>query len=254
MSRRARILRNIAVGLAAVLIVCVIAAIAVVRTDWFRDFVKQKIITATEEGTGGKVEIQTFSFEWSHLRAIVTGFVIHGREPAGASPIVRASRIELDLHLFSGLKRTLDIAYLGIDRPEVNISVSADGLTNIPTPTQKSTSNKTALETVVDLAVGHFELTNGALAFNSSKQPLDVRGNNLRAALAYNMLKQGYQGRVSLEPLYVISGRNTPVKFTIALPVELFRDRIDLREATIATDASRILINASLENMRDPKE
>jgi len=60
MSRRARILRNIAIGLAALMIVVVVAAVVVVRTAWFHNYAKQKIITAAEKGTGGKVEIGSF--------------------------------------------------------------------------------------------------------------------------------------------------------------------------------------------------
>lgn len=253
MSRRARILRNLGIGLAALIVVVVVAAALIVRTDWFRNYVKQKIIAATEEGTGGTVEIGSFAFQWSHLRATVTDFVIHGNEPAGAAPFVRAARVQVDLRLFTSIKHILDVAYLNVDRPAANIMVFADGRTNVPSPKQKSTSNKTTLENVVDLAVDHFELAKGLFIFNAKKQELDVRGNNLRVELWYNLLNQGYQGQLSLEPLYVVSGRNTPVKFTVTLPVALQRDRIDLHDAKISTAASELLINGSLQNLRDPK-
>jgi translocation and assembly module TamB len=254
MSRRARIFRNIAIGLSALIVVVVVSAIMVVRTAAFREFVKTRIITATEEGTGGNVEIGSFSFEWSHLRAIVTNFVIHGHEPAGAAPYLRARRVELDIRLFTGLKHILDIAYLGVEQPEANVIVFPDGSTNVPSPKEKSTSSsKTAFETVVDLAVGHFDLTNGSLTFNQQKQALDVRGNNLRVQLGWDVLHQAYKGGISLEPLYVASGRNTPVRFTVTLPVTLQRDRIDFQNARISTATSEILINGLLENLRHPK-
>jgi len=253
MSRRARILRNIAIGLAALMIVVVVAAVVVVRTAWFHDYVKQKIITAAEEGAGGKVEIGSFLFEWSHLRATVTDFVIHGDEPAGSVPYLRVRRTEVDIRLFTSLKHILDLTYLGLDGPEANIMVFPDGRTNVPSPKQKSNSNTTGLQTVVDLAVGHFELTNGLLMFNSQKQALDLRGNNLRVQLRYDQLKQGYKGEVSLEPLYVASGRNPPVHFTITLPVAFERDRIEFQNARISTAASEILISGSVENLRNPK-
>ena len=50
-----------------------------------------------------------------------------------------------------------------------------------------------------------------------------MKGNNLRAQLWFNLLTQGYKGQVSLQPLYVVSGRNTPVVFTVTLPVVLER-------------------------------
>ena len=106
---------------------------------------------------------------------------------------------------------------------------------------------------MVDLAVRRFELTNGVLTLNSQKQAFNIRGTNLRAQLWYSVLKQGYQGKIALDPLYVISGRNTPVKFTLTLPIALERDRIELHDAKISTPSSEILINASIENLRNPK-
>src|SRR5713226_913913 len=105
MSRRMRILRSAAIGLAAAGVLLIVGAIVVVQTDRFRTYAKQKIISATEEGTGGKVDLGTFSFDWRHLRAVVTDFVIHGDEPAGSAPFVRAARVEMDLRLFTSLTR-----------------------------------------------------------------------------------------------------------------------------------------------------
>ena len=54
MSRPARIVRNIAIGLGALLLFVVVAALIVVHTGWFRETVRQRIIASTEEATGGK--------------------------------------------------------------------------------------------------------------------------------------------------------------------------------------------------------
>jgi translocation and assembly module TamB len=253
MSRRARILRNVAIGLASFVVLGAITVILVVRTDRFREYVKQKVITATEQGTGGRVEMGSFSFDWTHLRVIVTDFVIHGNEPAGAAPFLRAGRVELHLGLFTSLKRLLDVRYLAVDRPAANILVYPDGSTNVPKPATPSTSKSTPLETVVDLAVGHFELTNGSIAFNSQKQNFDLRGETLRVQLWYDLLKRGYRGEIAVTPLYVVAGRNTPVKFHLDLPVELERDRVTIQHGQIGTEASQLLVDGALENLSDPK-
>ncbi len=253
MSRRAKLIRNIVIGFVAFVVVLLLAAIITVQTNWFREYVRNKIIAAVEDGTGGRAEIGTFAFDWTHLRAVATGFVIHGNEPPGSPPWLRVRRIQLDLHLFTSLSHVLNLSYFGVDRPEMTIVVSPDGRTNIPTPKQASSSDTTPLETVVDLAVSHFELTNGFVSFNSQKQALDLRADNLRAQLWYSTLKQGYQGQISLEPLCVVSGRNTPVKFAVSLPIALGRDHIELRGARISTAASQIQIDASVDDMRHPK-
>src|SRR6202451_894785 len=159
MSRPMRILRNVAIALGALFLVLALAGVLVVRSAWFQNYVKQAIITSTEDSTGGKAEIGTFHFEWRHLTAVATDFVIHGTEPAGTAPLVRVARVQLNLRLFTSLHHLWDITYLGIDRPQANVIVYPDGRTNIPSP--RTPSNTSPLETVVDLAIGRFELTNG---------------------------------------------------------------------------------------------
>jgi len=250
---RARVIRNIAIGLAASLVVLVVVAVMVMQTDWFRDFVKRKIITAAEDGTGGRVEIGSFTFDPMRLRAVISGIVIHGYEPPASAPYLRARSAEVDVRVFASLKHVFDIAYLRLDRPQANIMVFPDGRTNVPTPRTKSTSKETPIETIVDLAVGHADLINGLVTFNSQQQPINVRANNLHLQLAYNTLSQGYQGQISLEPIYVASSRNMPVNFTVTIPLMLQRDRIDFQNVKISTARSEILINGWLENLRNPK-
>jgi translocation and assembly module TamB len=251
MSRTGRLVRNVAIGVAGTIVIVLIAAVIVIQTGWFRGFVRERIISAVEESTGGKAEVGSFDFDLSRMRATLTGFVIHGREPAGAPPFVRIRRIVVDLRLLGG--KPVGISYLGVEQPEANIVVLADGNTNVPTPKQKSQSNTSTLETVVDLAVGRFELTGGMSTFESRRQPLRVSAENLRAQLLYNIQSQTYQGQVSLQPLYVISGRETPVQFTVTVPVALQRDRIEIHNATLSTPVSAISLDGSIDNMRNPR-
>jgi translocation and assembly module TamB len=246
-----KIVAKIAIGMAALVVILIVAAMIVVHTAWFQAYLKQKIIAVAEEDTGGRVEIGSLQIDWRPLRAIANNLTIHGTEPPGSPPFFHAARIELDVRLFTRMGHLLDLTYLGLDRPEANVIVFPDGRTNVPTP--KTPSNTPALQTIVDLAVRHFELTNGQLSLNAQKQAIDVHGENLRAQLFFSAVKQDYEGRVSMEPLYAISGRRTPVRFALDLPVVLGRDRVAVQNASISTPASRITIDASVENMADPK-
>lgn len=253
MSRPMRIFRNVAIALGALIVVLAVAAVLIVQSTWFQNYVKQSIISSTEDSTGGKVEIGTFRFDWRHLTAVITDSAIHGNEPSGTPPLVRVARVQLNLRLFTSIHHLWDITYLGIDRPQANVIVYPDGRTNIPSPRQKSSSNSSPLETVVDLAIGRFELTNGAITFAEQKHELNVNANNLLAQLSYNILSQEYRGQISLQPIYVVSGRNTPVNFTVNLPVVVARNRIDLHDASIASSASAITLNASIQDLKNPK-
>jgi translocation and assembly module TamB len=99
MTRSMKILRNVAIGLVALVVLVTAAGVLVVHTKWFRNYVRENIIAATEEGTGGRVEIGSFSFDWTHLSVAVTNFVIHGNEPASSPPYLSAARVEVRVRL-----------------------------------------------------------------------------------------------------------------------------------------------------------
>jgi translocation and assembly module TamB len=248
-----RVVGNVVLGLLGLVLLIVLTAVVVLQTQWFRNYVRDTIRSSVAKSTGGRVDIGAFNFDVWHLHATVSNFVIHGKEPTGAAPFVRVGKADLRIRLFTSVHRLYEIAYLGVDHPEVNIMVLADGDTNIPTPQQKTTSDKTALETVVDLAVGRFDLSNGLVQFESAKQPLNVRANNLHAQLLYSLATQGYEGQLAMEPLYVLNGRNTPVNFKVTLPLKIGRDRIDLQNAVLSTATSSVSINGSMRNMRNPE-
>src|SRR5947209_2271070 len=143
MTRTKKIIGIIGVSLLTLVFITVIVAILVMRTDWFRNFVREKIIATTEESTGGKVDLGSFDFDWSHLRATIHDFVIHGTEPAGSAPLLHAQLIEVDLKILSGLKKAVDLQNLKIVQPKAHIIVYPDGSTNVPQPKVKSKSDKT---------------------------------------------------------------------------------------------------------------
>src|SRR5579863_10641365 len=86
MNRPTKLLLKMALAAAALVAALAITAVLIAQTEWFRQYVKNKIITATESGTGGRVEIGSFAFDWKHLRSTFTHFVVHGNDPAGVAP------------------------------------------------------------------------------------------------------------------------------------------------------------------------
>jgi translocation and assembly module TamB len=253
MTRRIKkILSIAAASLVVLMVLAAIIGIRVTQTEWFRNYVKQKIVTATEEATGGKVDIDSFTFDWRHLRAVVTGFVIHGNEPPDALPFLRAPRVQVDLRLFTSIHHILDVVYLGVDRPEANILVTADGQNNIPAPKTTAGGSQPPLQSIVNAAIGHFDLNDATIAFAEAKTMFSLHANNFRAELWFNVLQQGYRGQLSFQPLYAASGRNT-VALNVTLPITIEKNRVALDGATIATSQSNLRIDGSVENLRNPQ-
>jgi translocation and assembly module TamB len=251
MSRGGKIIRNIAIGVAALIVILLVGTLILIQTNSFRNYLREKIVAAIQDGTGGVTEIRSFAFDVSKLHARLTGLVIHGSEPAAAAPFVRVEAVDLYARVFSG-GRIAGISALEINRPQVNVMVFPDGRTNLPTPKPSPPSKNTPLETVVDLAVSHFELRDGMLNYNSRQQPLNISANNLHAQLWYHLLDRNYQGQLALQPIYVVAGRSAPVTISVTLPLVLEREQLRVHDARIATADSTIHIDGSMQEPRQP--
>ncbi|HEY1241009.1 MAG TPA: translocation/assembly module TamB domain-containing protein [Bryobacteraceae bacterium] len=253
MSRPKKILAIVAASLAGLVILVIVAAIIVIQTPWFRDFVREKIVSAIESGMGAKAEIGSFSLDLRHLRVQVRDIVIHGLEPPTAAPLVRARLVEVDLKI-GARPGPIGVGYLLLDAPQANVIVFPEGRTNIPSPkTQSKPSNTSGLQTVVDLAIGKFDLRNGAVTFAQRKSDFNASGENLHAQLAYNALHPGYVGEIDMSPLHLRAAGNAPLDVNVKLPLTLEGDRIALNRGSLSTPGSLIQISAALEHMAAPR-
>ena len=250
---RRKITLIVAASIAGLAVSLFLAAILIVQTAWFRNTVRAKLVGAVEEATGGRAEVGSFSFDWTHLRAVVHDLVLHGSEPADAAPLFRARLVEVDLKITSPFRGFVDLAYLGVDAPQANVIVYPDGHTNVPSPKIQHPSNTTGLESIVDLAVGQFKLTNGAVNFANRQMSLAANGQNLRAQLSYSLLKAAYQGAISISPLFVQYGKQPPLGVSIMLPVTLEKDRIQLNDAKLTTPESEVVVSGDISHLVSPK-
>ena len=88
MSKRAQIVAFSFLGVAGLVIALLGASAVLLQSQWFKNKIRQKIVSVTERATGGRVEIGSFSYDWRHLTADVSPFVLHGTEPASAPPLI----------------------------------------------------------------------------------------------------------------------------------------------------------------------
>ncbi len=253
MTKGRKIAAIVAGSIGGLILLIVVAAVIILQTPSFQHYVRDKIVSITEQSTGGKVELQAFNFNLWHLRSTMYGFVLHGNEPAGSSPFFQARKLEVGLSLFSGLYHTINLRSLTIDDPRANVIVYADGTTNVPSPKTTSTSSTSPLQTVVDLAIGHFEIRNGIVRFADRKTPFDAMGDNLRAQLDFNSANKTYQGRLSTDPLKMQYGHNQVMNLSVVLPVVLGVDKIEFNQAKIATKRSQAFLSGAMTNFKNPE-
>ena len=251
MSRRSRLVwiwGGSILGLAALL---AIGAILVGRSGWLREQVRQRIVAEAEKATGGRVEIGSFDFDWRTLTARVNDFVIHGTEPQGSPPLLRVRSITVVLKTVSFLARMVNLQSLDVQQPQVYLIVRPDGTTNVPQP--KTVSKKPAVQTILDLAVGRFSVENGSFEANSSKNPWNAAGRNLRARFLFDAITPDYHGDISIQPLHVQISNDVPVDVSATASLTIARNRVTVSNARLETPHSDVELSGVVRNFSSPE-
>src|SRR5215471_6167632 len=144
------------------------------RSDAFRELVRKKVVAELELVTGGKVEIQSFTWSLSKLQFEARGVTIHGREAAGQAPFVEADRIAGQARITSFFRARAGLESLVIDHPVVHLIVYPDGSTNQPMP-KVNEQDKTLVQPLFDMAISRLEINNAELLLNEKKIPFDFK-------------------------------------------------------------------------------
>ncbi len=233
--------RKTAAVAGALAIAIATAAVLTVRSEWFQEVVRRRVVAELERAAGGRVEISRFAFTWSTLQAEVTGLTVHGMETAGAAPLLTACTVRIGLNVSSLFRRKVEIAFLDVEEPRVNVIVNADGTTNLPEP--KGTRGN-AMDTILDLAIGRFSARNGFVQYADRKAAFDVRGENLRTRFVYDSPRKLYMGDLSARAILVQSGNFPPVPLDVSLRgIAVGRNGAEMASAGIAYEGSRAVIS-----------
>jgi hypothetical protein len=78
---RPRIAWIAAGGLAGLALGVVLAAVLVLRSAWFYEKVRERVVSTVETATGGRVEAGSFQFDWKRLRAEIGALPSTARSP-----------------------------------------------------------------------------------------------------------------------------------------------------------------------------
>ena len=238
----------------AILLLVAAAALTVVRSQWFYNHVRDRIVETVATATGGRVEIASFRFDWHSLRAEVDGFTLHGSEPADKPPLFRADSVTVGLKIISLLKRDVDIASLDVIAPQVYLIIKPDGSTNIPQPKIARKPGKPAIQTILDLAIGRFSLQHGEIEVAAAgKTPFNASGNNLDARFTYDLNGPRYHGDLSIQPLNIEAGGYHPLPAGITTSLTIEGNRIDVKSARLVSGASRVSFSGAIENLAAPR-
>lgn len=253
MSRRRKFLLAALAGAAGLILISALSAVLVVRSDWFYNKVRERMVSEIEKATGGDVEIAAFDFDWSSLRAELGNLVVHGAEPEGHPPLFRAESVVVGLKVVSVLRRDIDIEFLAVHKPEVSIEVDAEGNTNFPQPAAARQPESNPVEPFLNLAIERFSVTGGILRYASRTVPFDLSGENLEAHSSYEAAVPGYRGQLKMKQVRIESPETLPVVFDSDLAWTVDADRVQIQHARFQMERSSVELSGTVDNLRAPR-
>ncbi len=246
-----RIIRMFLISIPAILAGIVCVCLVVINTQWFRDFLRSKIIERVGKQTGGRVEIGAVAPHWSHLSLDLNDLVVHGSpysspaEPA----LLNAKRLEVAVQLLPLLHGKLELRTIILDQPVVRIRIDSQGRSNLPVSSRPSTNKEP--DTIFDLAIQNCTIRSGQIYYNDARIPLDAEVHDLKLESDYGRLTREYKGSLSYREGRLATKRFQSIDHAMQLEFTASRSGLALNSLTITSGASRLVLNAKLTNYAD---
>lgn len=211
-----KILKRIAIAIAALIVVCITASFFALRSRAFHRYALAVMVRRAEQATGGRVQIGDFTFHLSGLRVDLYRVAIHGTEPDPTRPLLWVDHAGVKLEIVSLLERKLRLRAVEIDHPVVHLMVSTDGHSNLPQPPPSKRPGKLA-NTLFSLAIDHFGLHRGDIDFNDRQIPLEAELRHLQVQTDFDAPKTEYDGSLAYSAGEVQAGKLKPLPHSLVL-------------------------------------
>src|SRR5579884_1112626 len=236
------------------LLLCINFLIIYLNSNSFRETVRRRVIADLERMTGGKVELQSFTWELTTLHFEAHNLTIHGREAANEIPYAHADRVDVGVKIVSFFTRKISLENVTLDGFVVHLMVYPDGSTNQPSPPASSSASneKVSAKNLFDLAVKQVAVNNGTLMLNQERIPFSLSGKDISAGMSYVAGEHAYQGHLDLAPLTVTYSNAAPLPAEVHMNFLLRAKEAQIKSLKLSTKKSQLETEGTLSNYTNP--
>ncbi len=129
--------------------------------------------------------------------------------------------------------------------------VYPDRSTNLPAP-RGQPSGKPWTQQLLDLAVGQYEITNGAFEYDSRNVPVNIRGRDLRVKMTLDTRTQRYHGEFASERMHVEGIGPKPIEIGASAVFAIEKTRLAVERLILTTKGSKIELAGVLDDVLNP--
>ncbi len=224
-----------------------------VKSPYFADLVRRKVVETIEDATGGRVEMASFQWNLRRLSFEAKDLTVHGLEPSEQLPYAHVDSALIRLHIISFLERQVSLKSLVLEHPVIHVIVNADGTTNAPEPKVKIESNKSGVQELFDLAIARADLRDGMLLLNERKLPLDFAANDLAAKMTYDSIAKRYDGSVQVGKMDLKYADYRDVPATADLQFSLWANNFQVKALKLISEQSTLEVSGKLNDFQKPQ-
>lgn len=247
-----RRLRRALIMTAAVLVVLVSALAIYLNSNGFRETVRARVVAELQRATGGKVEIESFTWKLSTLQFEIRNLTIHGREAANEVPYAHANRISVNVKIVSFFTRKISLEKVDVDGAVLHLMVYPDGTTNQPSP-QAGQGKEEESADLFDLAIKETTVNNGTLMLNQERIPFSLAGKDISSGMTYVPSEKAYNGHLDLKPFRISYRNAVPVEADLHLNFLLRNNKTEIKSLKISTRTSQLEASGTLRNYNNPE-
>lgn len=244
--------RRRATILAGLFLLIVVSAGFYLRSESFQLLVRDKVVAELERVTGGRVELEKFTWNLGALEFVAEDLTIHGLEPPGEVPYAHIDYLKVRLKILSLVQREVGLRYVGASRPVLHIIVNPDGTTNQPTPKVRREEGRSPLDVLFQLQIDRLEVSEGMLIWNDRKIPLDFKAEKVSAEVTYDLAAQRYDGRFSVGGSLLEYAKFRPLASNAEVLVSLVQKEAEIKSLKWASPGSQLEASGRIRNLDDP--
>jgi translocation and assembly module TamB len=222
------------------------------NSDSFRETVRTRVVAELQHATGGKVEIESFTWKLSTLHFEIRNLTIHGREAANEVPYAHADRISVGVKIISFFSRKISLEKADIDGAVLHLMVYPDGSTNQPSP-QATRQEVESAQDLFDLAIKETTINNGTLMLNQERIPFSLAGKEISAGMSYVPGEEAYDGHLDLTPVQIAYSNTAPVQADLHLNFLLREKETEIKSLKVATKTSQLEGSGTVRNYNNPE-
>ncbi len=253
MRRLGRILLRLLLALAVLLVLAVVTGVLIVRSDRFHEYIRRTIVEKIEQATGGRVELGSFSFNPSNLAAQIDRLVLHGKESSSEPPLARVESVRIGLRILSVMERKVDLSSVSVVKPQIRIVFYPDGSNNLPSPGHPG-SGKVWSEQLLNLAVRHYDISDGLMEYDDRNIPLNLHGGGLEIRLSYDARKPAYAGELAIREMRaLVPGELKALEGGVSAVFSLETSRVVFSGLHVTMANVRADLTGELQDLREPR-